>query len=248
MAASSVSEAQAIVEGIGGGTSSARGAEIHRFVRENRFDNCLELGFAHGVSSVWIASALEANGSGSLTSVDILSAHDRSPTAAATVDRADLTSRVELVYEETSYTWFLHRKLREQLRDHAIEPLYDFVFIDGAHTWDADGFAFLLVDRLLKPGGWILLDDMDWTLDAERFPEVPDAQRQFPHVQEIWDLLVGTDARYDVLRSDGQWGWAQKSTSPTPSVRTVVNRDLVGSLREVGRLARSKLGIKTLPG
>jgi predicted O-methyltransferase YrrM len=61
------------------------------------------------VSSVWIGSALEANGSGTLTSVDILAAHERRPTARETVERAGLTDRVELVYEETSYTWYLQR-------------------------------------------------------------------------------------------------------------------------------------------
>ena len=40
---------------------------------------------------------------------------------------------------------------------------YDFCFIDGAHTWDTDGFAFCLVDRMLRPGGWIIFDDLNWT-------------------------------------------------------------------------------------
>ena len=222
MRTSSAAAARVIVEGIGGGTSLQRGEEIYRFVREHRFERCLELGFAHGVSSVWIGSALESNGLGTLTSVDLLDAHQRQPTAQETIERAELTDRVELLYEETSYTWYLHRMLRKQHRDGRIGPMFDFVFLDGAHTWDADGFAFLLVDRLLRPGGWVLLDDMDWTLDKERFPDVPPAQRELAQVQEIWDLLVLTDSSYDELRTDGQWAWARKSQTPTPAVRTVV--------------------------
>jgi predicted O-methyltransferase YrrM len=242
MAASSVDEAREIVAGIGGGTSPQRGEEIHRFVREQRFEHCLELGFAYGVSSVWIGSALEANGFGTLTSVDILAAHERRPTARDTLERAGLTDRVELVYEETSYTWYLQRMLRQQLRDGLVEPLFDFVFLDGAHTWDADGLAFLLVDRLLKPGGWILLDDLDWKLDVERFPDVPSAQRELAQIREVWDLLVLPDSSYDEMSTDGLWGWARKSPTATPAVRTIVRRDLVGSVRELGRMARSKLG------
>lgn len=45
-------------------------------------------------------------------------------------------------------------------------PLWDYIFIDGAHTWDVDGFAFLLCDMLLAPGGHIDFDDYHWTLES----------------------------------------------------------------------------------
>jgi predicted O-methyltransferase YrrM len=240
-AVTTVAQVRALLDGVGGGTSASAGEELHDFVREHRFGNCLELGFAHGGSTVWIASALEANGHGQLTSVDLEVAHERRPPARETVDRAGLAHRVSLNYEATSYTWFLHDKLREQLRDGArIEPLYDFVFIDGAHTWDVDALAFALVDRLLVPGGWILLDDLDWAIgDTE--PSLPQVQRELSHVREIWELLALTHPQYDEFRTDGQWGWMRKSTQAQPATRTVVKRDVVGSARQIGRIARSKL-------
>ncbi|WP_418500045.1 class I SAM-dependent methyltransferase [Flagellimonas sp.] len=42
---------------------------------------------------------------------------------------------------------------------------FDFVFLDGAHTWETDIFAVLLIDLVLRPGGYIELDDFDWTLE-----------------------------------------------------------------------------------
>jgi predicted O-methyltransferase YrrM len=242
MAVTTAAQARELLEGVGGGTSPAAGEQLHDFVREHRFDHVLELGFAFGVSSVYLASALEANGHGRLTSVDLEVAKERVPTAQESVDKAGLTHRVDFNYEATSYTWFLHDKLREQLRDgDRIEPLYDFVFIDGAHTWDADALAFTLVDRLVKPGGWVLLDDLDWTL-GDSAPELPLKQRELSHVREIWELLALTHPQYDEFRTDGQWGWMRKSTSPQPATRTVVKQDLVGSVRGIGRLARAKLG------
>lgn len=56
-----------------------------------------------------------------------------------------------------SYCWNLGKLL------HA-GPRWDYVFLDGAHTWAVDGFAFLLCDRLLRPGGHIDFDDYHWTL------------------------------------------------------------------------------------
>ena len=240
MAITTAAQAREVLGATGGGTSPARGEEIYDFVLEHGFESCLELGFAHGVGSVYIAAALEKNGKGHLTGVDNLSARERDPSAQDLVDKAGLTDRVTYVYEETSYNWFLHDTLRKQLADGAIEPLYDFVFIDGAHTWEADALAFELVDRLLKPGGWILLDDLDWTLD-ERWPDVPQYQKDIPQIRAVWELLALTNPQYDRFETEGQWGWMRKSAEANPATRTVVKRDLVGSVREVGRLARRKL-------
>lgn len=58
-----------------------------------------------------------------------------------------------------SYNWSLMKLL--QVRR---EPFFDYVFIDGAHVWAIDALTFFLVDRLLKPGGYIDFDDYDWTI------------------------------------------------------------------------------------
>jgi predicted O-methyltransferase YrrM len=235
-------QARDLLGDTGGGTGPSRGSELHRFVTEHRPTDCLELGFAHGVGSVYIASALEANGQGRLTSVDNRSALERDPRASDMVERAGLSERVEFVYEDTSYTWFLHDKMREQLREGSrIEPLYDFIFIDGAHSWDVDGLAFALADRLLKPGGHILLDDLDWRFD-ERWPDIPEHQRSLEQVREVWELMALTSPGYDEFRTDGGWGWMRKSTEASVQVRTVVKRDLIGSVRELVQMGRTRFG------
>jgi predicted O-methyltransferase YrrM len=223
------------------GMTPERGEQIHEFIRKHRPSSCLELGFANGLGALYIGSALEANGVGTLTSVDRRRARNRRPSAHDLIEAAGLTGRVSLVYEETSYTWFLHDTLRAQLTaEGEIEPCYDFVFLDGAHTWDVDALAFALVDRLLVPGGWMLFDDLDWTLD-HRWARVPVRQRSLAQVGEIWELLVVTDPGYDVLRSDGQWGWARKSATASAPSRLLVKRDLVGGAMSLARTARARL-------
>lgn len=230
--------ARELLEGIGGGTSPERGSEIYDFIREQRPHECLELGFAHGVGTVYMAAALEANGAGRVTSVDIPSVLERVPTAEETVERAGLAHRVELVVEQTSYNWFLQRKLREQRTRDDIEPLYDFVFLDGAHTWADDGLAFALVDRLLRPGGWILFDDLDWRLGEDS--GAPAEERELAQVKEVWELLVVTHPSYDEIRTDGSIGWARKSPDAATAVRTVYRQDILRSVRELARYARSR--------
>lgn len=58
-----------------------------------------------------------------------------------------------------SYNWSLLR-----LIETTPEPIFDYVFLDGAHTFAIDALAFYLIDRLLKPGGYIDFDDYEWTL------------------------------------------------------------------------------------
>jgi predicted O-methyltransferase YrrM len=228
-----------MVANVGGGTGAARGAEIHDFVRRHRFENCLELGFAWGVGAMYIASALEANGAGRLTSVDIPYEERRAVAGRELLQQAGLHSRVDVVLEDGGYNWFLHRTLRQQLRDDHIEPLYDFVFLDGAHTWLDDGLALLLIERLLKPGGWVHLDDLAWLPTARE--DFPEHQRTFSHVREIWELLVVPNPAFDEMRTDNQTAWARKATRPGAEGRVVYKQDLAGSVTSLLQDARALL-------
>jgi predicted O-methyltransferase YrrM len=232
-------QARLLVGENGGGTSAVHGAEIHEFVRANRFANCLELGFAWGVGAVYIASALQANGQGRLTSVDMPEVQERVVVGKALLERGGLAPRVDVVLEEGGYNWFLHRKLKEQARDGHIEPLYDFVFLDGAHTWLEDGLALLLVERLLKPGGWVHLDDLAWRPTVRT--DYPEHQRTFSHVRDIWDLLVVRNPQFDEMRSDDSTAWARKSSEHAPTTRILYKQDLLGSVRSIGQYARDRL-------
>lgn len=186
-----------------------RARELYDFILRERPRRCLELGFAHGAGSVYIAAALDEIGEGGrLVSVDNRSAMNRRPSMREMLARSGLGAHVEPVFEERSYTWWLMRQLRDRQ-----EPGFDFCYLDGAHTWDVDGFAFLLLDRLMKPGGWVIFDDLDWSLaeDPDVKPgDLPEEERLARQVRLIWDLLVVPHPNYGLLREDGMWGYARK--------------------------------------
>jgi hypothetical protein len=106
-----------------------------------------------------------------------------------------------------SYNW----SLMKMLRDGPI-PYFDYVYLDGAHTWGVDALAFLLIDVLLKPGGYVDFDDYDWTIAASPTinPRVYPAARKLyteeqmgtPQVKLIVDLLVRREGRYEELVPD----------------------------------------------
>lgn len=100
-----------------------------------------------------------------------------------------------------SYNWSLMTLMKNHL-----QPLFDYVFLDGMHTWDIDGFAFLLIDKMLKPGGYIDFDDYNWTLNNSPtlspsvFPLTKqlytDEQINTSQVKLIVDLLVKDSGNY----------------------------------------------------
>src|SRR5918999_1784722 len=82
---------------------------------------------------------------------------------------AGVRDRVTIVREFSSYTWWLKERIEERADAHGnVEPCFDFVYLDGAKNWTIDGFAVVLAEKLLRPGGWLLMDVLEWTYGADR--------------------------------------------------------------------------------
>jgi predicted O-methyltransferase YrrM len=189
---------------------------------EHDAHDILEIGFYHGKSSAYIAAILEDLGRGHLVTIDRENARAREPNIEYVLSTLGLTHRVTPVYATRSYTWELAKMIRAAPR-----PQFDFCYFDGGHTWDGTGFGFVLVDLLLRPGGWILFDDLTWTVDAamQHRKQVPRYWRNFspderaePAVGLVFDLLVphlGYTEQAVINR--GQWGLARKPPSGEPA-------------------------------
>jgi hypothetical protein len=103
-----------------------------------------------------------------------------------------------------SYNW----NLLKLLQKNDGSPLFDYCFLDGAHTFAIDALNFFLCDRLLKVGGYLDFDDYSWklrgsSLDPARVPAIAeqytDEQIDSKQVALIVDFLVRPDRRYEEL-------------------------------------------------
>ncbi len=99
-----------------------------------------------------------------------------------------------------SYNWSLRYIL-----EHHSDLRYDYIFLDGAHTWAIDALTFLLCDPLLNVGGYIDFDDYGWrlrgsSLDPSRVTDTAelytDAQIDDFQVRAIVELLVRRRGNY----------------------------------------------------
>ena len=187
--------------------------KIDHLLTRYRLKNCLELGFYHGVSSAYIASILRKNGGGKLTTIDRINARELKPNIDKILAALNLQSYVEVYYEERSYSWRLMKMLERNPRAY-----FDFCYIDGGHSWDNTGFAFFLVEKLLKPGAWLILDDLDWTFKSMEkragrdawFRQKPREEITTPQVRKVWELLIKPHPAFCDFREEGQWAFARK--------------------------------------
>lgn len=208
-----------------------QGKRLYDFILEQRPGECLELGFAHGSSSCYVAAALDELKAGHLTSVDLERAREwQRPSIEELLAETGLASYVTVQREGTSYNWFLKKRIEAQTIDGNCRPFYEFCFIDGAKHWTVDGFAFFLVDKLLKDGGWLLFDDLDWTrahvqgdsMDYISFLNMSDDERLTAHIDLIFRLLVMQHPSYKEYRIENGWAWARKDEREANIVRTLV--------------------------
>lgn len=205
---------------------------LYDFIVEHRLRSVLELGFAHGVSSCFVAAALDEvarlgrSSPGSppvLTTVDLVADRHRSPAIEELLDGLGLQQYVVVHRRQTGYHWFLHDEIKEQSAGlDRCRPKYDLVIHDSSKDWTQLSSGFFLTDKLLKPGGWIVWDDVYWTYaNADRrrsethgipHRSMSVAERETPHTREVVELLAMQHPNYRDFRivEDGHWAWARK--------------------------------------
>jgi hypothetical protein len=100
-----------------------------------------------------------------------------------------------------SYNWPLMKLLNSNRQ----RPLFDYVFLDGAHTFAIDALSYFLCDLLLRPGGFLDFDDYGWrlrgsSLDPTNIPEITEqyTEEQIDsfQVKLVVDGLVRTNTNY----------------------------------------------------
>jgi predicted O-methyltransferase YrrM len=247
------SDAALLVAGIPGPHIPASRAKLlYQHIKENRPENLLELGTARGGSALFIAAALEENGTGHLTSVDSSRWRWHEPTAAEVLEKAGLSHFITLDKKSSTYAWFLKCELESCIDDTGkVRPKYDFIFLDGAKNWSTDGITVVVAERLLRPGGWLLLDDLGWNYkkhapDSKQHYEIDiaklsESERSEPHLRAVFELLVRTNPAFDkFVVQDNWWGWARKApANGVPQVSKLM-RNAVGALRQRSRQLRTR--------
>ena len=213
--------------------TKSQGELIYKLILDNKIENIVELGVAHGVGSCYMAAALHEGGKGSLTAIDNRKAIDRDPNVTELAKRCGLSDYVNPIFAHTSYNWELMKLIEQQTKDGVCEPIFDMCYLDGAHTFEVDGFAFFLVDKLMKPGGFILFDDLNWThlsspslRNTDWVKGMADDEKSTAQVKKLIDLLVVQQPGYTDFSFIDDWFLARKKSDAAAPNAQVVTLDL----------------------
>ena len=244
---------------------------MQEFVRRGGVRDVLELGFDRGVSTAYLAAALDDMGGGRVVTLDRPDALSKRPNIDAVLQHVGVRDLVEPIVE-SSYNWTLMHLLERQKAAtadgrQAIEPCFDLCFIDGAHSWETDALGFTLVDLLMRPDRWIIFDDLDWTYasspslrDSESVSVMSVEQRTTAQIRKVVDLLVSTRAdyechyvgRYALAYKCGGEGAHQRDLDEIVTAHEALIRELVMPVstpsRRGGRSGRARLRWLRRPG
>jgi len=124
---------------------------IQDVIRQLRPTSSLEIGCAHGVSSLFILQALKEVGAERHIIIDPFQHTSWDDIGLLNVDRAGFSDLIQF-YPDLSYRR-LPRLEQEGCR-------LDFSFIDGQHTFDYVLVDFFYIDKMLNVGGVIIFDDL----------------------------------------------------------------------------------------
>lgn len=186
-------------------------------LRRNQLSRCLEIGTMHGVSTSYIAAAIQPM-NGSLTTIDLPWTENLNPSVETLLGDLNLSNTVTVLREkaQAGAGWVMMEWLEQ-----SDPPVIDFCYIDANHSWDCTGFLFFLVDRFLRPGGWLLFDDIKYyTIAKSTHQDTPwakkltEKERTTCQVGKVWNLLVKQHTNYCNFQERENWGLCQKNAAP----------------------------------
>ena len=203
-------------------TNEHRCRLVYELIKANGMRHVLELGTAYGKMTCVMAAAIsERDLPGQIWTVDLEVGREwQKPPLEDSMVKLGLAEWITPCREKISYNWWLIQRIKEQsLRGHCV-PEFDLIFLDGAHNIYTDSGAFFMAEKLLRPGGILLMDDLHWAhKGAMAGPIVwghdtalmSEVERNTPHVKLLWEYLVQQHPQLEAfLNLDNWWVMCRK--------------------------------------
>jgi predicted O-methyltransferase YrrM len=132
------------------------GLLIYTLVKKHKLTRCMEIGFAMGLSALHICQAfadlsdkMDKSDKMELISIDPFQDKNWKCAGIANIKNAGF---------EKYHTWIKDKSYSAMPKFLTKQP-FDFIFIDGWHTFDYTLVDMFYADRLLRIGGYLLIDD-----------------------------------------------------------------------------------------
>lgn len=190
------------------------GRTLYDFITLNRLSVGLELCSAPSIITAYLAGAIHGLKAGHLTTIGVSRCQLNAVDLPGLLADADLSYLVSIQFEPKSFNWGLMKLLRLNLYES-----FDFCCIHGRKTWYEVGLAFCLVERLIKAGGWVVFDDLQFSFrrsavrDEQWVRNKPEEEQITEQVMCVFELLAQANPNFGAFRKQGTLGFAQKRES-----------------------------------
>lgn len=157
-----------------------------------------EVGVGIGATTQAIAKTL--NGRGTIHIFDFQSSVDELAGDLRKLGYENVVTHGNSRLHWDSYHWSLAKLLNTERK-----PIFDYAYLDGSHMLLHDLPAFVLLDKLVKPGGYIEFDDYGWKFENSAWMKsirqeyVTDEQAATPNVKMLVDLFVIGNPNYRMI-------------------------------------------------
>jgi len=171
---------------------------VGRMVRRREYPMVAEIGIGIGATTRQLAKVM--NNKGELHIFDFEEKVQELKSDLSNLGFTNIVTHGNTAKYWDSYHWSLAKLL-----DKHKGPIFDYVYLDGAHTILHDLAAFAIIDKLLKPHGVVDLDDYDWTFASSksmadvRSAYMTEEQERAPQVKFIVDHFLTGNPKYRVL-------------------------------------------------
>jgi predicted O-methyltransferase YrrM len=165
LATKSVEDATGRKHALHSAIDANEGAFVQTLIKERRIQSVVEIGCAYGVSSLFIGEAIAGTPGNRHVIIDPGQYADWHEIGVANMKRAGF--KFELIAQPSELA------LPALL---AAGETFDFGFIDGWHTFDHTLVDFFYMNRLIRPGGLIAIDDTHMS----SISQVVDFVRNYP--------------------------------------------------------------------
>lgn len=185
------------------------GELIERSVNETGAEISVEIGLAFGTSALYICDSLKKTYRTKHYVIDPYQMHEDSYGGIGlnNLKKAGHEGIVEFIDKPSHLAL---AKLEEQKKVKA-----DFIFIDGWHTFDYALVDFFMSDRILRPGGIMMIDDTDW-----------------PAIRKVSSFIL-KNCSYEFIGGTSQRSYL-KNKSRSPGIRERVRNSINKSLHQSG--------------
>jgi predicted O-methyltransferase YrrM len=168
---------QFVKQGTGGGCDKERGGVIQKCVFETNAQRCIEIGVFRGSSLMYFAEALEDTG-GKVVGIDPYQL-DALKNQVPNIQQHKLI--YEVLFTEQKALDEMHNDISNIIKNNNLEDTVklirdksedvytlfepesvDVLHIDGNHDYEYVSKDIILYLPLVKPGGYIIMDDVKW--------------------------------------------------------------------------------------